>query len=121
MTNSSTTSPVAFPALKYLLTATLGTGSATKGAADAVGISLMYCVGMAKASSEKTSKRATRRKRTGAYFGPLGGGYMNFLSWIKVVKGWHRLGGSREGAWARSRGDAFTRFPYSRSSPLEGE
>jgi hypothetical protein len=47
------------------------------GKAEAVGISLMYRVGMAKASREKTSKRATRRKRAGAYFGPLAGGCMN--------------------------------------------
>src|SRR5215208_4558894 len=78
-------------------------------AASAVGIIRMNCVGTARARSEKTSKRATRRKRTGAYFGPLAGGSMDF-PFVEKVKGWHHPKGIRKARVREGRGVAFTRF-----------
>jgi hypothetical protein len=51
--------------------------------------------GTARRRSE-TSRTATRRKRAGAYFGPLAGGYMNFpFVDVEKVKDWHRPKGIR--------------------------
>src|SRR5215218_1238257 len=90
-------------------------------AASAVWIIGMNLVGIAKARREKASKRAIRRKRTGAYFGPLAGGCMNSPFVDKGVIGWHQLGGSREGAWARRSRRCFYSIFALRSSPLVRE